>query len=85
MPLIVKYDDESDILTVWTGEDIVTSSSATKHRGLVVDFGNEDGFDVVGFELAGVAKLLAPFLEKILQRSAADQCSRSGEYPCPNS
>ena len=85
MPLTVKYDDESDILTVWTGEDVATSSSATKYRGLVVDFGNEDGFDVVGFELAGAAKLLTPFLEKMLQRSAANRGSCSGGNPCPSS
>ena len=85
MPLTVKYDDESDILTVWTGEDVATSSSATKYRGLIVDFGNEDGFDVVGFELAGAAKLLSPFLGMMLQRSAANQGSCSGGYSCPSS
>ena len=63
MPLKVRYDPEVDILTIWTGRQIATSSTVEESESLIVDFGNEDGFDVVGIELLGAAKLLAPFFE----------------------
>ena len=63
MSLKVRYDPEVDILTIWTGRQIATSSTVEKTESLIVDFGNEDGFDVVGFELLGAKKVLAPFLE----------------------
>ncbi len=71
MSLIVKYDAEVDALTIRTGHVIQTSSSIEDDEILIVDFGKEDGFDVVGFELLGAAKLLAPFLEKMRQRATA--------------
>jgi uncharacterized protein YuzE len=71
MSLIVKYDAEVDALTIRTGHVIQTSSSIEDDELLIVDFGKEDGFDVVGFELLGAANLLAPFLEKMRQRATA--------------
>ena len=61
MSLQVRYDPDVDILTVWTGQQIAASSSVEDSESLIVDFGKEDGFDVVGFELLGAAKLLAPY------------------------
>jgi uncharacterized protein YuzE len=65
MTLQVRYDAEVDILTVWTGQQIATSSTVEDSESLIVDFGAEDGLDVVGFELLGAAKLLAPYFSAI--------------------
>ena len=70
MPLIVKYYPEHDILDIWTGEKIETSSSCEKYMGLVIDFKDEECCDPVGFELMGAAKLLAPVLEEMIKRAA---------------
>ena len=65
MTLKIKYDEILDILTIWTGHEIATSSTVEGSESLIVDFGNEDGFDVVGFELLGASGLLAPYFEKV--------------------
>jgi hypothetical protein len=65
MTLKIKYDEILDILTIWTGNEIATSSTVEGSESLIVDFGNEDGFDVVGFELLGASGLLAPYFEKV--------------------
>ena len=72
MSLIVKYDAEVDALTIRTGNIIQTSSSIEDDELLIVDFGKEDGFDVVGFELMGASKVLAPFLEKMRRRATTE-------------
>ena len=77
MTLQVRYDAEVDILTVWTGHKIATSSTVEDSESLIVDFGAEDGFDVVGFELLGAAKLLAPYFETV-GREMSDQGKSSG-------
>lgn len=63
--LKVTYDAEVDILCVQIpGRRIVTSGEVTSP--LVIDFGSEeDGFDVVGFELHKASKYLAPMLEAL--------------------
>ena len=60
--LEVRYDRECDILRVLIpGRKIATSSEVTSP--LVIDFGSEDdGFDVVGFELHAASKYLAAVL-----------------------
>ena len=60
--LEVRYDRECDILRVLIpGRKIATSSEVTSP--LVIDFGSEeDGFDVVGFELHTASKYLAAVL-----------------------
>ena len=63
MSLKVRYHPEVDILTIWTGRQGATSSTVEETESLIVDFGNEDGFDVVGYELLGAKEVLAPFLE----------------------
>ena len=61
--LKVRYDKEFDILNVLVpGRKIEVSSQVT--APLVIDFGSEeDGFDVVGFELHAASQYLAPLLE----------------------
>ena len=63
--LKVTYDSEVDILCVQIpGRKIATSGEVTSP--LVIDFGSEeDGFDVVGFELHQASKYLAPMLEAL--------------------
>ena len=63
--LKVTYDSEVDILCVQIpGRKIATSGEVTSP--LVIDFGSEDdGFDVVGFELHKASKYLAPMLEAL--------------------
>lgn len=63
--LSVTYDSEVDILCVQiTGRRIATSGGVTEP--LVIDFGSEeDGFDVVGFELHKASEYLAPMLESL--------------------
>ena len=63
MSLKVSYDPEVDALTISTGRRIATSSTDEETESLIVDFGNEDGFDVVGYELLGAKEVLAPSLE----------------------
>ena len=60
--LELKYDRDLDILYVLIpGRQIKTSSEVTSP--LIIDFGNEeDGFDVVGFELHAASEYLAPLL-----------------------
>ncbi len=62
--LKVTYDKEFDILNVLIpGRKIEVSSQVTSP--LVIDFGSEeDGFDVVGFELHAASQYLAPLLEE---------------------
>ncbi len=62
MSLQVRCDPEVDILAIWTGQPIATSSTVEHSESLIADFGKEDGFDVVGFELMGAAKFLDPYL-----------------------
>ena len=69
-----SYDAENDILTIWTGGRVKTSAGIGD--SLIVDFGSEDGFDVVGFELRGAAKHLAPFF-KVSSGDAAPSAARS--------
>ena len=61
--LEVWYDEELDILNALIpGRKIATSGEVTSP--LIIDFGSEDdGFDVVGFELHGASRYLAPMLE----------------------
>ena len=63
--LKVWYDEELDILNVLLpGRRIATSGGVTEP--LVIDFGSEeDGFDVVGFELHKASQYLAPMLEAL--------------------
>lgn len=63
--LSVTYDSEVDILCVQiTGRRIATSGGVTEP--LVIDFGSEeDGFDVVGFELHKASEYLAPMLDSL--------------------
>ena len=65
--LKVRYDEEMDILyTLVPGRKIATSSEVTSP--LIIDFGSEeDGFDVVGFELHAASEYLAPMLEAFLE------------------
>ncbi len=72
MTLQVRYDPEVDILTVWNGQQIATSSTVEDSESLIVDFGAEDGSDVVGFELLGAAKLLAPFFAAVQRQPSTD-------------
>ena len=60
--LKVWYDEELDILNALIpGRKIATSSEITSP--LIIDFGSEeDGFDVVGFELHSASKYLGPML-----------------------
>lgn len=60
--LEVKYDKELDILYVLVpGRKIAASSEVVSP--LIIDFGSEeDGFDVVGFELHKAAEYLLPAL-----------------------
>ena len=63
--LTVTYDSEVDILCVQIpGRRIATSGEVTSP--LIIDFGSEeDGFDVVGFELHKASQYLAPMLEAL--------------------
>jgi len=63
--LQVWYDEELDILNALIpGRRIATSGEVTSP--LVIDFGSEeDGFDVVGFELHQASQYLAPMLEAL--------------------
>ena len=63
--LKVTYDSEVDILCVQIpGRRIATSGGVTEP--LVIDFGSEeDGFDVVGFELHKASQYLTPMLESL--------------------
>ena len=63
--LNVTYDSEVDILCVQIpGRRIATSGGVTEP--LVIDFGSEeDGFDVVGFELHKASQYLGPMLEAL--------------------
>ena len=63
--LKVWYDEELDILNVLLpGRRIATSGGVTEP--LVIDFGSEeDGFDVVGFELHKASQYLMPMLESL--------------------
>ena len=73
MSLQIRYDPEVDILTIWTGQQITTSSAVEDSESLIVDFGKEDGFDVVGFELLGAAKLLSPYFSAAKPGKAEQQ------------
>ena len=59
--LMVRYDQEADIMTIDTAPNIRIAVSSSVDFGLVADFGSEDGYDVVGVEIHSVGKLLAPF------------------------
>lgn len=61
--LEVKYDKELDILYVLIpGRKIAASSEVVSP--LIIDFGSEDdGFDVVGFELHTASEYLLPALQ----------------------
>ena len=60
--LEVRYDKECDILrALIPGRKVATSSEVTAL--LLIDFGSEeDGFDVVGFELRAASEYLAAIL-----------------------
>lgn len=60
--LKVTYDSEVDILCLQIPcRKVATSSEVTSP--LIIDFGSEeDGFDVVGFELHSASKYLGPML-----------------------
>ena len=62
--LKVWYDEEFDILNVLIpGRKIATSGEVT--APLIIDFGSEeDGFDVVGFELHAASEYLAPMFKR---------------------
>jgi uncharacterized protein YuzE len=59
--LEVKYDREMDILYVLIpGRKIQVSNEVTSP--LIIDFGSEeDGFDVIGFELHAASQYLSSF------------------------
>lgn len=61
--LKVTYDKDLDVLYVLVpGRKIQVSSEVTSP--LIVDFGSEeDGFDVVGFELHAASEYLKPLLD----------------------
>lgn len=61
--LKVTYDKDLDILFVLVpGRKIAVSNEVTSP--LIVDFGSEeDGFDVVGFELHAASEYLSPLLK----------------------
>ncbi len=63
--LQVWYDEELDILNALIpGRKIATSGEVASP--LVIDYGSEeDGFDVVGFELHQASQYLAPMLEAL--------------------
>lgn len=63
--LEVRYDRECDILrALIPGRKVATSSEVT--APLVIDFGSEeDGFDVVGFELRAASEYLAAVLAAV--------------------
>jgi uncharacterized protein YuzE len=64
--LKVTYDSKVDILCLQIpGRRIATSGCVT--APLVIDFGSEeDGFDVVGFELHKASEYLSPMLEALI-------------------
>lgn len=63
--LDVSYNKDSDILyPLINGRTIETSGEVSP--GIVVDFGSEDdGFDVVGFELHKASEHLEPLLKAL--------------------
>ncbi len=61
MALTVKYDREVDIMTIDTAPDIRIAVSSSAEDGLVVDYGSEGGYDVVGIEIHAVKENLAPY------------------------
>lgn len=71
MNLEVSYDEEFDVLRMLIpGRSIATSGRVSPP--LIIDFGsNEDGFDVVGFELSHASEHLGPFLELLAQQAAS--------------
>ena len=78
MALQVSYDAATDILTIWTGQPVATSAGVGD--SLIADFGSDDGFDVVGFELRGAAEYLAPFFAP----KAGEQAPAAGKYQMAN-
>jgi uncharacterized protein YuzE len=63
--LKVRYDRDKDVLyALIPGRKIKVSSEVTPP--LIVDFGSEeDGFDVVGFEMHRASEVLAPMLRSV--------------------
>jgi uncharacterized protein YuzE len=59
--LTVRYDREVDIMTIDTAPDIRIAVSSSAEDGLVVDYGSEGGYDVVGIEIHAAKESLAPF------------------------
>ena len=78
MSLIVSYDAKDDILKVSTGERVETSATCEQDPGLIIDFKSEEDLDPVGFELCGAAKLLAPILDEMRRRAAAEDSTPAG-------
>ena len=71
--LKVRYDRERDVLyAAIPGRDIAVSDSVTPF--VIIDFGSEeDGFDVVGFEMRRASEFLAPMLKAIEGDQAATE------------
>ena len=78
MALQVSYDAATDILTIWTGQPVATSAGVGD--SLIADFGSDEGFDVVGFELRGAAEYLAPFFNP----KAGEPTPAAGKYQMAN-
>ena len=56
----VRYDHESDALSITVGKSSVTSEALwdPEYQGIVVDFAEEDSYDFVGIEVLGLSGYL---------------------------
>ena len=56
----VRYDHESDALSISMGKSSVISEALwdPEYQGIVVDFANEDSYDFVGIEVLGLSGYL---------------------------
>ncbi len=73
--LKVRYDEEMDILYVLVPDRKIQVSNEVT-APLIIDFGSEDdGFDVVGFELHRASEYLAPVINarEVLKASMEDR------------
>ena len=80
MALTVRYDKEVDIMTIDTAPDIRIAVSSSAEDGLVVDYGSEGGYDVVGIEIHAVNESLAPFCA-LNETEAAQAQEKSDSTP----
>ena len=80
MALTVRYDREVDIMTIDTAPDVRITVSSSPEDGLVVEYGSEDRWDVVGIEIHAVIESLAPFCA-LSQAEAARAQEKSDATP----